>query len=334
MMDARRNRILSCLVLLLILVAALRAQQGGVGSIVGELHLSRGDFAGRIFVELQLRGAALASTYSDNEGKFGFYGLGSNPYHVVIHDERFNPSDQLVILDTSISTLSMVQINLTLREPVKGEPLPNRQLGSNPNLIDPSEYRRHFPKNAIKEFDKGVEADKSQKRDEAIRHYEKSISLAPDFYPAHNNLGSAYLSKSDFKSAQAQFDEAIRLNQSDAQAHLNLANLGLLTKNYDDALKNVQEALRRAPDSPLGQFLLGSIYKRIGKFPEAERALRQALQLDPKISRVRLELVNLYLLQQKKAEATAELKAFLKDSPDDPLAPKAKEVLIKLQTTR
>jgi len=70
-----------------------------------------------------------------------------------------------------------------------------------------------------------VEADRNQKRDEAIRHYEKSIFLAPDFYPAHNNLGSAYLSRADFKSAQAHFEEAIKLNQSDAEAHLNLANV-------------------------------------------------------------------------------------------------------------
>jgi regulator of sirC expression with transglutaminase-like and TPR domain len=69
----------------------------------------------------------------------------------------------------------------------------------------------------------------------------------------------------------------------------------------------------------------------VGKYPEAERALRQALELDPQMSRVHLELVNLYLVQQKNAEATAELRSFLKDCPDDPLAPKVKEVLKKLE---
>ncbi len=324
-----RNLILACLVFLLISASALRAQIG-VGNIIGELHLSRGDFPGRIFIELQLRGATLASAYSDDEGRFGFYGLGSNPYHVVIHDERFYPVDKLVELNTSISATSMAQISLTPRETAEREPLPNREPGSNPHLIDPSEYQRHFPKNAIKEFDKGVEADRNQKRDEAIRHYEKSIFLAPDFYPAHNNLGSAYLSRADFKSAQAHFEEAIKLNQSDAEAHLNLANVLLMTKNYDDALKEVEEGLRRKPNSAFGQYILGSIYERMRKLPEAEHALREALKLDPAMSRVRLELVNVYLLQQRKSEASAELKAFLKDSPTDPLAPKAKEILEKL----
>jgi len=223
---------------------------------------------------------------------------------------------------------------MCIRDRVKSEPLSDRGQGSNPYLIDPSEYRRHFPRNAIKEFDKGVDADKHQRRDEAINHYQKSISLAPDFYPAHNNLGSAYLSKSDFTSAQAQFEEAIKLNQSDAEAHLNLANVLLTVKSYEDALKNVEEGLRRNPNSAFGQFLLGSISERMRKLPEAEHALRQALKLDPGMSRVRLELVNVYLLQQKKSEARAELKAFLNDSPKDPLAPKAKEVLGKLEDAR
>ena len=326
-----RNLILACLAFLFIVSPGLRGQQIGVGSIMGEMHLSRGDFPGRIFVELQLRGATVASAYSDDQGKFGFPGLGSNPYHVVIHDERFYPVDQLVALDTSISAISMAQISLISRAVVKKELLSNREAGSNPHLIDPAEYRRHFPKNAIKEFDKGVEADKNQKRDEAIRHYQESIFLAPDFYPAHNNLGSAYLSKSDFKSAQAQFEEAVKLNQSDAEPRLNLANVLVMTKNYDDALKNVEEGLRRNPNSAFGQFVLGSIYERVRKLPEAEHTLREALKLDPGMSRVRLELVNVYLVQQKKVEASAELKAFLSDSPNDPLAPKAKEIFEQLE---
>lgn len=325
----RRHLIVVCLLLLLIPVTTLRAQQGGVGAIIGELHVNRGDFPGRIFIELQLRGATLASAYSDDQGKFGFTGLGSNPYHIVIHDEHFYPVDQLVVLDTSISTVGMAQVNLNQRE-LRKEPELDREPGSNPYLIDPAEYRQHFPRNAVKEFDKGIDADKRQKLDEAIRHYEKAISLAPDFYPAHNNLGSAYLAQSNFTGAQTQFEAALRLNQSDAEAHLNLANVLLLTKKYDDALINVEEGLRRAPTSPFGMFLLGSIYERLGKFPESERALRQALDLDPHLGNAHLELVNLYLAEKNRPQAVAEIKTFLKNFPADPMVPKAKQVLQRL----
>ena len=328
---ARTRRYQACVYLLFLLfIPVLQAQQGGVGNIVGELHLSRGDFAGRVFVELQFRGATIFSTYSDDEGKFGFYGLASNPYHVVVRDERFYPVDEMVMLDTAISTMSVVQVNLAPKPSDTPVSEATRQAGSNPYMIDPAEYRRHFPKNAVKEFDKGVEADKNLKSDEAIAHYEKAIALAPDFYPAHNNLGTAYLGKSDFKSAQSQFEAAIKLNQSDAEAHLNLANVLVMTKNYEEALKQAEIGLKRNPSSAYGQFLLGSIYERTQRLAEAEEALREALRLDPRMARVHLELVNLYLTTQKKSEARAELKAFLRDAPDDPLAAKARQTLEKL----
>lgn len=77
--------------------------------------------------------------------------------------------------------------------------------------------------------------------------------------------------------------------------------------------------------------LLGTVYGRTGNAQQAEHSLRQALQLDPKLSKAHLELVNLYLQQQKPSDAATELRAFLKDAPHDPLAPKAKEVLQKLE---
>ena len=139
------------------------------------------------------------------------------------------------------------------------------------------------------------------------------------------------MAKADLPAAQKQFEEVVRLNQSDAEGLLNLGNLLLLTKQYDEALKNVQEGLRRAPNSAFGMFVLGSIYERTGRLVEADKALHQALDLDPKMSKVHLELVNLYLAQNNKPGATTELKAFLKDFPNDPLAPKARQVLKKLE---
>jgi tetratricopeptide (TPR) repeat protein len=269
--------------------------------------------------------------YADDQGKFGFYSLSSNPYHIIINDEHFYPVDRVVLLDLSITAFQMVQINLTPRDPPPPKDTLPAQPGGNRYLVDLEQYRRQFPKKALNEFDKGVKADQQGNRDDAIRHYEKVISLAPDFYPAYNNLGSDYLAKSNFDAARVQFERAIKLNQSDSEAHLNLGNLLLMTRDYDGALSNVQEGLKRQPSSPFGHFLLGSIYERMGKLPDAERALRQALELDPKMSRVRLELVNLYLAQQKKSEASEELRAFLKDSPDDPFAPKARELLVRLQ---
>lgn len=301
------------------------------GQIIGEVHVNQGELPGPVLVELQFRGAPVTSVYTDTQGKFGFGPLDSNMYHVVIRDERFYPLDEQAFLDVSISATLMVQIHLTIKPPDKKSAPENRSPGSNPNLVDAKDYRRNVPKGALKEFDKGVDADRKGDQKGAIRHYQKSLTIAPDFYPAHNNLGSLYLRTSNLPAAQQQFEEAIKLNGSDAEARLNLGNVFLMTRNYEAALDNVQEGLRRSPQSPFGYFLLGSIYKQTGKLPEAEHALREALAQDPSMSRVRLELVNIYLTQGKKTNASQELRAFLEQAPQDPLAPKARDLLKKLE---
>jgi len=325
----RPGRTLSCLGALLIVSGILHAQQ--YGAIVGEVHIAKGDLSGRVLVELQLHGSPVNSVYTDEQGKFGFPLVGNNLYHIVIHDDRFYPLDQRVMVDLSVSSMTMVQITLTPRPEAKNENKTDAVSGGNPYIIDLSEYKRHFPKAAIKEFDKGVEDDKKEHRDNAIRHYEKAISLAPEFYPARNNLGSDYLSKSDFPNAQKQFEEAIRLNKDDSQAYFNLGNLLTLTGRFGDAEKALEQGLQKRPNSAFGHFLLGSLYGRAGQNAQAQRNLEEALKLDPTMPQVYLQLVNLYLQENRKADAISELQAFLHAFPDGPFTPKAKQVLKKLE---
>ena len=76
---------------LLLFVSPLSAQQS-LGRIVGQLRVTRGDFPPhQIMVELQLHGSTLTSVYADDQGRFGFYNLEANPYHVVINDPPFAP---------------------------------------------------------------------------------------------------------------------------------------------------------------------------------------------------------------------------------------------------
>ncbi|MGH9493088.1 MAG: tetratricopeptide repeat protein, partial [Terriglobales bacterium] len=75
----------------------------------------------------------------------------------------------------------------------------------------------------------------------------------------------------------------------------------------------------------------GSVYGRVGKLSEAERALHTAIQFDPTLSKAHLELVNLYLREKRTPEAIAELKFFLKTFPSDPMAPQVRQVLSRLE---
>jgi len=320
-------------VAVLLLAVACCGQQSQVGNVVGEIRVARQGLPPKqILVNLQSRGANINSAYCDSQGHFGFYALPGGVYSVSIQDDDYLPVTQEATLDLSITTMVRVSITLDPRPAAENKRAETRVAGSNRNEIDVNELSRQFPRKAVQEYEKGLKATGDGDVQGAARHFEKSLALAPGFYPAHNELGRAYLAKSDFAAAQHEFEEVIRLNQSDAEAHLNLGNVFLLTNHFDEALVQVQEGLRRDPESAVGQFVLGSAYQKMHKTDESERALRAALRLDPKMNKVHLALVNLYLSQNRKPEAMNELKDFLKLAPDDPLSPRCREALHDLQS--
>jgi tetratricopeptide (TPR) repeat protein len=320
----------------LALCATSAAQQQTLGNIIGHINVQRGDSPPeRILVTLEVRGAPMDSVYTDSSGTFGFHNLGPNPYYVMVNDDNYEPVRRQVAIDP-IQQSPTVYLEITLVP--KNKPKPDAAAlppnGGNPNMIDVHQYLEHVPKAAAKEFSKGVNADAANKKDDAIRHYLKAVSIAPNFYVAHDNLGSDYLSKSNFANARKEFVRVIELNQSDAAAYFNLSNVCMLTGQLADAQQNLDEGLRRQPDSAFGQFLLGSLNMRLQKYPLAEVALLRAIQVDPTMAQARLQLVNLLLQEGRKEAAVAQLHEFVSTLPDSPFTAQAKQVLLKLEAPK
>jgi predicted Zn-dependent protease len=105
----------------------------------------------------------------------------------------------------------------------------------------------------------------------------------------------------------------------------------MLSGQLADAKQYLDEGLRRQPDSALGQFLLGSLNLRVGKTPEAESALRRAIQIDPFMAQARLQLVNLLLKMGRKLDAASQLRDFIAAFPDNPFTAQAKQSLQRLE---
>jgi len=96
--------ILSCL-----LSVPVFAQEAG--RIIGQIRVTKGDSPPHsILVELQLRGATINSAYADTQGRFGFYELESNLYHIIVNDDDYYPVDEQANVNLTESQFAMVQI--------------------------------------------------------------------------------------------------------------------------------------------------------------------------------------------------------------------------------
>jgi tetratricopeptide (TPR) repeat protein len=325
-----------CLAMLLWFFFSLKnaSAQESLGTIVGRVRIVRGDAPTQsVAVSLDLHQSPMDSTYTDSQGQFGFHNLHPNSYEVHIDDEHYQPVRIAVdIRPLSLSPTVVVDIQLVPKNTTSSAPSDSRQSGSNPNMMDIREYSKDFPKKTVKEFEKGIEADRDNKKDDAIAHYRKAIEISPDFYPAHNNLGSDELSQSHLDAAKIEFTTVVKLNQSDASAYFNLANVSMLQGQLSEADNFLDEGFRRQPDSAFGKFLLGTVDLRAGKLSDAELALRRSIELDPSMAQPRLQLVNLYLKQGRKPDAIDQLHAFLTAMPLSPFGPQAKQILLRLET--
>jgi tetratricopeptide (TPR) repeat protein len=298
-----------------------------LGGIAGQIRPTSGELPSRpILVELRLHGATLNSTYADTRGYFSFSGLDPNEYHLVINDEAYSPVDQ--VAPVSPENLNSVSVIVLRPAEVRNsnDPLRGRASGSNPYLVNLADYNKTFPKAALKEYKRGLDAEHNGQLDQAMARYQNALKIAPDYYPAHNNLGSLFLSKRDFNLAEEQFRAAIQLRPNDADAYFNLGNVLMLTHRYPESDNVISAGLQRSPNVAFGHFLKGCLL-------EGEKDLRQALALDTMMWQAHLQLVDLYLQQGRRDDAIGELRVFLKGFSTVSAAPKARDLLSRLESS-
>src|SRR5207245_5142789 len=117
----------------------------------------------------------------------------------------------------------------------------------------------------------------------AATRYQRALEIAPDFYPALNNLGAILLRQKEPAKAEALFLKAIEMNPADGEAYINAGHLLYEQGRYREAVSRLEEGLKRSPGSALGYFFLGSAYLKLDNFDIVNRNLTTACSLDPTV---------------------------------------------------
>ncbi len=188
--------------------------------------------------------------------------------------------------------------------------------------VEPDNYRARL--------DLGDYYAEANRVEEAISNLTAAIHAAPEEGEAHNNLASVLL-------GQKRYDEAIEHLRTAARLHpgyfcfFNLAN-GLTaaaiarqdTNAFAEAVRTYEQALRLQPGSSEAQQNLGLAWQELGlgyarqnKMPEAGRAFRELIGLQPTNADACCWLGNALAAQNKLADAIPFYMTALKLNPAD-----------------
>jgi len=98
------------------------------------------------------------------------------------------------------------------------------------------------------------------KTEEAIDHYNKTISIKPEFPNAYNNRGIVYGGLGQYELAMDDFDKAIRLKEDYAEAYYNKAVTYANRGQYQLAIGNYNKAIILKPDYAYAYNNRGAVY--------------------------------------------------------------------------
>lgn len=111
--------------------------------------------------------------------------------------------------------------------------------------------------------------------------WRQNLSLNPNSFLAHNNLGMILNDRGDLNGAMHHFRETIRLKPNFGRGYNNLAGILMGHQRVDEAIPLYNEAVRLWPDYAEAHSNLGYALGKAGKTSEAVRHLQIALRLKP-----------------------------------------------------
>ena len=136
------------------------------------------------------------------------------------------------------------------------------------------------PDNARFHFLLGAALVQMNRRNEAIRAYEKVVSLSPDWLDGYIRLGALLESQNRDKDAIALYEKAGRLDSNDIEMTIRIANLHKSRKRKKIAHKILLDLLEKHPRSSRVLVELGVFLWENKQPKESKKMFMQVLEID------------------------------------------------------
>jgi len=139
--------------------------------------------------------------------------------------------------------------------------------------------------------------------DNAIRAWEKSITINPDYVDALSNYAHASWKAGNFKKTEDLCLHALTVDPNYFPAIINLGGAYQGQKNNEKALEVWKQALEIVPDNPNALINIGNSLRDLGRIKESEEYCRKAIEAAPENPDALLNLANALCDQGQHEEA-------------------------------
>ncbi len=298
------------------------AQLGGGGGFVifGRVSLPDGQPAARIVVQIEGGRGLHNDTRTDEQGRYEFQAIPGGRYHLT----AMRPGDSTLFTDSAEADTSRAG-GSRLQIPIFFRRKPADPARLNAGTVNALEASQNIPPKARKAFEDGMKLVKEKKMEDALKSFNASIELYPDFFQALTEHGNLLLQRNQLMEAATDFDRAIKINDKYAPALRGLGLCLLQSQHPAEAVELLSQSAALEPDEATTHMFLGFVQLGLKQYRQAEASLQKALKLDAvRAIRARAYLADVYASENKFLEAANELHSFLAAQPNAPDAARLK----------
>jgi len=161
---------------------------------------------------------------------------------------------------------------------------------------------QHEPPAVQSHIGKGYEFVQNGQFQQAAQEFQAALDLNPGLSQIRYQLGVSYFALQQWPESRREFERLQREAAADPAVVYYLGRLDLQEENLDGAISWLEDIVADPPFSDTSYYL-GSAYLKKGKLAEAEKWLKQAVELNPRDFRAPERLARTYLKAGRRAEA-------------------------------
>jgi tetratricopeptide (TPR) repeat protein len=138
-------------------------------------------------------------------------------------------------------------------------------------------------------FERGLDAYKHNRDEEAVEDFKQAVELDPNFAEGFYRLGLAYNVTKQKEEADKAFEQAVKayekLTKQDPKNSDAFYFIGLCYEQlgkYDDAVRVLKESVKTSPNENDDKYFeLASAHFKLAQYDEAIKALNKTLEINP-----------------------------------------------------